>query len=417
MATHRAVISVAEAGVVYEWPREGTRHRQASGITLDLNDENEVRVLCVDRPDGPYLERTGPAELDVYLKGDGTTSRVLLQTIVAAAQNAGREFVFALTTDFAGYGQRGVDLVYRDSTLGALSVKPGNLIINAHQGQTTGKALVAGTWAIVSGVISDLGDKRIDWRSSDPSVLMVIPGAGATAYDLGTALPAQGTEFCLVIGVKPGEASVIAKALGNELLTDTCAVTVKGTVPPTDTPLADRFEAAFKDVVVGISGTAIDQFRATDTGVDLAIIDERQIVVPGTVDQLFKVQLSYAGTVPKWHAGSSYLDSPTVLAISCVGGSRFGVLNSGLASEADMLGAILARLLGVDCAKILNSTGTGTVALNSSVTFFCRGGDIINFGFYRFCEESISSTPAALPSGQYTCEFDADVLQTWEVEE
>lgn len=368
MSIHRAVINTSEQGVVYDFMREGRLFRALDRLQLEPDGQNQIYLYRVDRDDGPFLAMTAPGSLKVYVRAPDSTAYDLVETATAQAFS-GDHFVFVLVTDFSLYQNREVRFEFSESTAGAITAAPSVLALKASSG-AAGASLQAGTWAIVSAVVDGLGDKRVSFRSTDPAVAMVVAGAATQMYNLGDARPAQGTEFALVIGVGVGAASIVCTALGNETQTDTVAVTVTAAVE--QQPAEENWAQLVEDALDGVKLTVSvppNHTLAVPGGpghVEGYVMDLRELIVPGSAEDVFLCPLSFSGEVPGVNGtGATYCTFQMLIGTDT--GTPFGLLSVLTQAVIGDMGP--GRLL-------LNagSAPQGTLTVNLDRSVYLRGG-------------------------------------------
>ncbi|MCC6356901.1 MAG: hypothetical protein IT577_23695 [Verrucomicrobiae bacterium] len=402
---HRAVVDISQQGRIYDFMRDGTLFRDLSAVVLAADGTNVVHVYAVDRQDGPWIGLDGPAHLDVYVRAADNTGYDKLTTITAPAMADGTHFEFAVPTDFVAYRNREARLGFRWAASGAMSISPDQLALQAPDAAYAGASPPDGSWAFVSVNITGLADRRVDWRCDDPSVALVVQGAAIRAFNLsGSTATTDDDQAVLIIGQRAGRATITARALANDALVKTCAVTVTGPIKSAS-GLADQVAADCSGIVVGISSAVANACNGDVAPV--RELDRRAIPVVGNPEDLFRVTLSYKGTVPL--GGNGALEyAKRCLYVALTGGGRFGTMPN---TSGDPYANLLAGELSFDCAKVLNSDGdgAGAEALDASFSFFLRGGDTLCIGWALVNYTGSTYTLTAVPNGNFTCEFNLTV--------
>lgn len=418
MANVVRVVLNSSNGRWYRFERDGDRllPLSSTGVALTADDGNEVWVYRVTNERGGFQAMVAsvahPATLKVYTKD--STGNLALKEEVGATVFSTDHIAFPLAESYLAHATQEVQLDFRDGTVGTLTASEETVTL--YEKRIADPYDKEGAWKIIAALVTEIEDKRVVFESSDPSIVRVERGAIAlSTYGQIGASSLQTDQYCVIVGVRVGTATITCRSAIDGTLTDEVAVTVAR--HPDDPPLpaegspADLVEDAFRGVVVGMS-SAVDLQSRTTVGDSppFRLIDVRDIPVPGGPEDLFKVTLSYAGTVPKWHQYSSILNA-FALFVGITGRMAFGNDLGGddeepAAANAHALGGQIAYFGGYDGAKVLNHTGTGTEVLNTNFEFFLRGGDMISFGWAHVNNnQTYNNGGVNLPAGEFPCEF------------
>lgn len=415
------VVLNSSNGRWYKFERDGDRliPLPSTGIAITPTSAapsatNAIHVYRVTNERGLFQTMVAsvahPATLDVYVK-DPTTGNLSLKETVSATAFSTDHIEFPLAGDYTADNAKGCQLDFRDGTIGTLEASEETVTL--YEKRITDALDKEGTWKIIAAKVTELEDKRVVFESSDPSIVRVERGAvTASTYPKVATDTLQTDQWCVIVGVRVGAATITCRSAIDSTLVDEVAVTVAR--HPDDPPKpeegspADLVEDAFAGIVVGIS-SAYDHSK--DNVISLTqpdnstIIERRDVVVPGEPEQLFKCTLSYVGTVPKFHEESTYVNTLRLL-VGVAGGVRFGA-GKGQSPEA-----YLAEELALDGAVTLNSSGTGTQALDGAIEMYLRGGDVVSFAWVNWTlPNNVWNTngDAITPAGEYTIEFNLTV--------
>lgn len=418
----RAVLNSSN-GRWYKFEREGDRLKalDADGLILRPagSGANAIDVYRVtdERGDFKAMVATAekPATLKVWAKDPESDNLSLVETIscTAFADNRCR---FVLAADYSAYGNRAARLDFIDGTAGTITATYDDCTLYEFQNSYQERP---GSYRVLAAAVENLDDKRVIFESDDPSVCRIERGSNASAYMRVAEAPQQTDQYCVLIGVGKGTCNVTCRSVADPSLEDVVAVTV--ITHPEDVPkviggdLAAELSEKIAGLMVGISMGTIGLGGPDEGGANL--IDERQVVVPGEVEDLFKLTINCAGTVPKGCQGNGV--GPSVcLFIAFRGGLRAGDTPPVMTApgEAGGMQALEVALLGYDGAIVLNTQGQNTPnteTLNANKIFFVRGGDTISFGWAKvsiYAQQIQFGLTRGTATGEYTCEFNATAV-------
>ena len=422
---HRVVRNTSVvAGGLYYFERDGALLRPLpnSGLKLKPDATNGVWIYRVASPSGVPLTMVGPATLSVYYKDpEALAAQVLIGTYTAATFDATDKcFKFDLSaTDFSAYNGRELEYRFADSSVASVTASIESVVLYERRiGDSLQKV---GTWKILSAIAAGLPSKRVRFESSNPSVCRIERGEIASSYLQVAGEQAQADQYCVLIGVGVGTCEIRCISEDDENQTDTVSVEVR--THPDDAPVPGSTDeasvalaAAFSGIRIGIASSAVrgayDRYNAAGDAV--CYLDLRQIVVPGSQEDLFKVTANVAGDVPKrneYATGDLVANNQWVLFL-CLSDSGIGYLvhDNNSVSGDDSAYKEIARDLGAKGCFPLNSSGSGAETLDMDLSFLVRGGEVISFGFaLARCDAGAANAPQQPPDAMYDPELNITV--------
>lgn len=402
--TVRAVLNTT-TGRWYLWDRDGDRFEAlpANGVALTATGAgtNAVHVYRIIDDRGQFQPMVAtsekPATLKVYVK-DPDSGNMALKEAVSCTSFADSHCEFVLAGDYAAETTKYVRLDFADGTAG--SITPSFSAVTLYEQRESVAVQRVGTWRILSAAVSGIDDKRVKFESSNPAVCRIERGTlRSSAYINMAESPQQTDEYCVLVGVASGTATITCTALGDGS-TATVAVTVEQHPDddplPGQTGLAAALEAMLDNVRLPLC--LKDDAEGNNGMREFGVAFSRSFVVPGEEGDSFDITLNFAGTGTPTQCAGLWSDAnmathvrPGLLLV--VGLANSATLGTPMATEKD--GSSLTPLateahtqLGCASAYVINGptnqanlAHTLTENLNKDVTLRVQGGDTIVLGW------------------------------------
>lgn len=409
--TVRAVLNTT-TGRWFLWDRDGDRFDAlpANGVALTATGAgtNAVHVYRIIEDRGKFQTMVAtellPATLNVYVK-DLSSGNMVLKETASCTSFANEHCEFVLAGDYSTEATKYVRLDFRDGTAGSITASMS--AVELWETRETAVTTRVGSWRILSALVAGIDDKRVRFESSNPSVCRIERGAiELTNYMQIAESPQQTDQYCALVGVSPGTATITCYAEADTSITPaTVTVTVK-THPDDDplpglTGLAAELEAMLDNVRLPItlfapeiSGTSAYSWATEDQ-----VLFLRTFVVPGLAGETFDLTLNFSGTIPRQCARKDHVNHSSagfLLVLGLVNGSVLGNPYVSAWSDAtppvlehEFLGAgldLLLATIGCASAMTLNSPlaaidGAATEDLDKTVSFTVEAGDTIVVGW------------------------------------
>jgi len=449
------VVYNSSNGQWYGFERAGDRFvpLPATGIALTATAEgtNRVDVYRINDERGAFQAMVAsaekPATLRVNVKDTLTGNLVEKESVTATAFGTDH-IAFVLAGSYAANAGQEVSLDFKDGTVGTVTPSVAALALYEKR-ETDQYGVKEGTWRILSADVADLDDKRVDFKSTNPSVARIERGkltdiiAGLGFTNLAD-LPQQTDQYCVVIGVRAGACKIRCGSVADPSKYADVDVTV--VLHPDDEPLisggdlAAEASALLHNVRIPVSMVDSPTWRSLNAYSPMnvdgpgPVLFMRSFVLPGSVDDHFDIELNFAGTIPAQHGNyaENVIDPPPgncvlAFAVGLQGSGALGVPSTKVLHAYhtdgppetwyDHEGYALNLLdtMGCESALLLNdpvspwNSGPSTQTINKNVAFSALGGETIVLCWALDVEYGCyppgipGSGRPALPDGIYEC--------------
>ena len=311
--TVRAVLNTT-TGRWFLWDRDGDRFEAlpANGVALTATGAgtNAVHVYRIIDDRGQFQPMVAtaddPATLKVYVK-DPDSGNMALKETVSCTSFADDHCEFVLAGDYAAETTKYVRLDFADGTAGSITASFSAVTLyEQREGLATPRV---GTWRILSAAVSGIDDKRVKFESSNPAVCRIERGTlRSSAYINMAESPQQTDEYCVLVGVASGTATITCTALGDGS-TATVAVDVKvhpddekrpasgGTLAAEVTAMLHNVRCPIRLIAPIAGPTTNGRYSYINSG--LTYLWMRTFAMPGDENDWFDIALNFSGLVPK----------------------------------------------------------------------------------------------------------------------